>query len=435
MALPSTTVWESRTAGGATAGGGFISGSSGTDHTQQDAIQSTRTDIVIDATTDTDITSAADPFAADDVGNVMNFTSGTGFNTGRFAFVVSVAAGVATMSAAIGTTSSTGGNATLGGALPTPTDALVEAMESGQRMWIKADGTHTLAADILMAQDGTAALPIEFFGYNTTRGDGFTLANKPLVDCGAFNWSNDNFTTFKNIEFTGTDTLVVGGDTDTTFIGLVVSNTSGSANRTALDATQNHATVIGCVLLSTNGTAVDAGTRCFIHKCVIKDSDEGIRSTGTDVTVLDTLIESCATGFIAAFDRPIFTNTTIDNCTTGIDLNTTGLRPIGLNLSISNCTTGMSIDGGVADAYDHFSFINFFGNTADTSGSFNTIENETALDPEYVDASGDDYQVGVNLQSIGMGILGATDAAYNVGVSQNKAAGGGGAVDCGGLGL
>lgn len=69
------------------------------------------TDLVIDGTTNTKVTSAAYPFVAGDVGKFLNVAEGTGFTPGRYT-ISSVLAGVATLSASVGTVASTGGVAT-----------------------------------------------------------------------------------------------------------------------------------------------------------------------------------------------------------------------------------------------------------------------------------------------------------------------------------
>ena len=66
------------------------------------------TDLAIDASDDTKITSAARSFVADDVGKKIELTGGTGFTTGTYT-ISSVAGGAAFLDSAVGTTSSTGG--------------------------------------------------------------------------------------------------------------------------------------------------------------------------------------------------------------------------------------------------------------------------------------------------------------------------------------
>src|SRR3990167_5004487 len=112
MALPATTVWEVRTDGNDANGGGFVTGGAGTDRSQQAAAQIAYTDLVIGGTT-TELTSAAFPFSAAEVGNILNVTGGTGFTTGWYQ-VVSVAAG----GAPVGRGGGAGGGAGGGGGRP-----------------------------------------------------------------------------------------------------------------------------------------------------------------------------------------------------------------------------------------------------------------------------------------------------------------------------
>ena len=117
MPLSASQVWEVRTTGSDSNGGGFKAAASGTDYSQQDAAQVTYSDLVIGTTT-TQLTSAANPFTSAHVGNIVYVSGGTGFTTGRYE-VTAVSAGVATMDRSVGTASSTGGIGKLGGAIAT----------------------------------------------------------------------------------------------------------------------------------------------------------------------------------------------------------------------------------------------------------------------------------------------------------------------------
>lgn len=89
------------------------------DYSRTATARYTYTDLVIDAVTNTKVTSAANPFTQKDVGNVINITGGTGFTVDRYV-IHSVAAGVATLNSAVGTLGATGGTGTLGGCLASP---------------------------------------------------------------------------------------------------------------------------------------------------------------------------------------------------------------------------------------------------------------------------------------------------------------------------
>lgn len=168
MALDKATVWEVRPATGSdTNGGGFVAGASGTDYSQQDAAQLTFTDLVIDAVTNTKISSSGNPISSSHVGNTINITGGTGFTTGRYQ-VISVAAGVATMDRAVGTTGSTGGTGKLGGAVASLAGA---PYIGGNTVYIKGTLTVTAATTITTVVT-TSIGPVTFNGYSTARDDG-----------------------------------------------------------------------------------------------------------------------------------------------------------------------------------------------------------------------------------------------------------------------
>src|SRR5579863_5594377 len=90
-ALPSTTVWEVRpTVGSNTNGGGFVTGSSGTDWSQFNAAQYALTNGVTNGTTTVATTSAS----ADMVGNIAYIAGGTGSITAAWYQIVSQTTGV-----------------------------------------------------------------------------------------------------------------------------------------------------------------------------------------------------------------------------------------------------------------------------------------------------------------------------------------------------
>ena len=69
MALSVSQVWEIRTTGSDTNGGGFHAGASGTDYSQQAAAQVTVADAVANGTTT--LTSVTASFTAAHVGNLV----------------------------------------------------------------------------------------------------------------------------------------------------------------------------------------------------------------------------------------------------------------------------------------------------------------------------------------------------------------------------
>lgn len=170
MAFSSTTQWDVRTTGSNSNGGGFDTAASGTDYSQQDSPQFTYTDLVIDATTNTKITSSAHPFDSHSPGNIINVTGGTGFTVQRIQ-IVSVSGAVATCDKAVGTTSSTGGTGNLGGAVATIATANGVAV-SGNTINIKS-GTYSISSTLTLSVTN-----LSLVGFASNHNDGGT---KPLI--------------------------------------------------------------------------------------------------------------------------------------------------------------------------------------------------------------------------------------------------------------
>lgn len=203
-ALPATTVWEARTLGSINNGGCFVTGSTGTDFTQQNSAQYTFTDLVLPTTTTA--TSVSHLFVAADVGNCLHVTAGTGYTPG-FYRMLSVTAGTVTLDRAVGTALSSGGTYAVGGAIDHPQTANSNAV-AGNRIWTKADGfyifTTTMAID---SKDSSGLTPYRFSGYTTTRGDNgyatWTTSTNSIHIISNSNSQSVNVE-FDNIRFTNT---------------------------------------------------------------------------------------------------------------------------------------------------------------------------------------------------------------------------------------
>jgi hypothetical protein len=163
-------------------------GPPGIDYTQQNGVQATYTDLVIDGSNSKKLTSVAHPGDATLVGNTINVTSGTGFTVQRLEIVYIDGAGAYYVDKSAGTTSSTGGHGVLGGALASPglASAQLEIGVDSGCVFIKA-GTYTLsasnnAAGGRMTCDSDNAL---FVGYNTTRARNNQDTTRPVLQAGA----------------------------------------------------------------------------------------------------------------------------------------------------------------------------------------------------------------------------------------------------------
>lgn len=171
-ALPNGLLWEVRHAGADTNGGGYVTGSSGTDFSQQSAAQVAYTDMVL-GTGGTTYTSVLHPVGNTLPGNIIQIISGSGCTAG-FYEVVSNATITATLDRSAGTVASVC-TANLGGALGTLTKlntAMNTTASIQQNGWVKADATYSISSGIVFNFTNVNVAPLFVAGYTTTRGDG-----------------------------------------------------------------------------------------------------------------------------------------------------------------------------------------------------------------------------------------------------------------------
>jgi len=188
MALSADTVWEVRTDGDDGNGGGFVTGASGTDYSQQAAAQKSAADLTMHATTDTKCHPGALGVAAADVGNIIYISAGTDWTPGWYEIKSQDGTDWT-----LDRSPSAAGNANLatfkmGGALATPGGlgkVLNDHGVAGMVGWIKS-GTYTLANGTENTAGGPlhlkASTLLRIEGYNATRGD---LGTKPVISAGA----------------------------------------------------------------------------------------------------------------------------------------------------------------------------------------------------------------------------------------------------------
>lgn len=172
--LPGNIVWEVRTTGNDNNGGCFSAGSTGTDYSQQDTVQFSGTDLVVQAT-NTFVGSASHPFTSADVGNCLHITGGTGWTVGWYQ-IKSLNANTVQLDRSPAAANTTGGAWSEGGALATLATAAGGAVSSNV-IWMKA-GTYNVAATSTLSTSfggaNTTTPDTRLSGYSTTRGDSGT---------------------------------------------------------------------------------------------------------------------------------------------------------------------------------------------------------------------------------------------------------------------
>lgn len=340
MALNAGTIWEIRTTGSQTNGGGFYNRNPGTsvDYSQQDAAQLSLSDIATDVA-GTTLTSATGGFTAAMAGNIIYLTGG-GATAGWYEIVTYTDTNNVVIDRTAGSsksnvTGNVGGAFLLGGTLD---DDFLSAQVAGNTIWVKA-GSYTAGENISPSASGTIATVTFFLGYNASRGDKPTGANRPLIDFGAYYMYTNNFWYTAHLRFTGTAAQVYLLGTSNIIRNCYASNTSGTASRSAFYNTSAGIQYIECEAVSTNGYAfrgVTEGSQ-FVF-CYAHDSSTGFEAGDT---YIGCFADTCTTGFNAS---PTVTRTYMNcvayGCTTGI--NSAGSFATTINCIVDGNTTGIS---------------------------------------------------------------------------------------------
>lgn len=187
-ALSSATVFELRTGGSDNNSGGYVTGSTGTDFSQQAAAQFSGTNLASanGSTNPCIVTSATHNFTSTDVGDTIHVTAGTNWTAGIYQ-IVSTATNAATLDRACGSTASiSGGTWTEGGALASPATLIAQLTVTGMQAYVQ-NGVYTVTTGITTsAGSSPSAGIIRVIGYNTVRGDTpTTTATQPTWAAGA----------------------------------------------------------------------------------------------------------------------------------------------------------------------------------------------------------------------------------------------------------
>lgn len=367
MAFSATAVIEVRTGGSdALNGGGFNSAASGTDFSQQAAAQINFTDMVIGATT-TQFTSAGNPNVASLAGNFINVTAGTGFTVQRVQ-VLSVAAGVATCDKSLGTTASTGGTGSMGGALSSPGLAASLMAVDGMMAYVKNDGavfSLTSAATNVIGGCLASSVRTLFIGYATTRSFGNTDTGPTLqVAVNSATVGTSNTQTMFN--------LILDGNSGGGFTASRVSSGGGFIQcqfKNFNTASANLMLAVNCSATG-NSAAVFAGSSGGFINCEAwaNSATPFVLSGQTAVGCTSTSNTSGALGF-TNIGMAFFANcSAVSNAGTGFTF-AASLGVTAVNcIAESNTGVGFAATGaGVKQLINCASF----GNSARSSGTFN----------------------------------------------------------------
>jgi hypothetical protein len=397
-AVAAATVWEVRTAGADTNGGGYVTGASGTDFSQQDAAQCTATDLVLVSTTTA--TSATCPFSATSPGNIIQITAGTNFTVG-FYQVVSQAAGTATLDRAAGTMGATGGTFALGGALASPNKACA-SMVAGNIEYVKASGTYTVTTSCVVTQAGTGA-QFQFIGYTSSRTDNgkatWTTATNSIpliryVGAPLLGLTVQNFTLTNTA---GTRANAINNNGSDQVQGLVVNNCTFDGFSSAIQIRVGQTTSITNVeVKNSTGDGLTIGnlgggsnTQTVLYNVYLHNNGgDGVDMNGIGITAFVNVVSASNTA-----DGVHFTNGgTIDDANfwfinsvlannggDGFESTSATVKTIlQVVNSIIYGNTGTGIKAGVAPAFQ-YAVANGYGANGTDRSNFNAGTGDVAL--------------------------------------------------------
>ena len=310
--------------------------------------------------------------------------------------------------------------------------------EAGDRYYT-AGGTYTLdSAYATAGTPGTVTANIQIIGVKsgTTNeppvfSDWAFTTDRPVFAAAAFGTSFGAFWRISNIIVTTTEATGLTTAADCGVINVKATNSSGSADRSAIRLTGTQGYVLNSEGISTLGEAFHLGNGVRAISCYGHDSKVVFSSLSTVLKVINSVADTSITGIgLGATDDAFIVNNTLYNCTTGIS-GTTSDDNLIVNNFIGNCTTGVSFDSDFSTNFLDYNQWSF--NTADTSTATkgnNAITGDISLG----DPDGGNFTLPSGAASLDAGIQIGTnegvvgDYKWNIGVDQddNTAAGGGG---------
>ena len=420
MALPATGVIEIRQSATANNvnGGGFNSARGGTDYTLQDASQLTNTDGA--STASTTFTSALATFTSAMVGNYLHLVSATGTPTlGWYEIVTFTDANNVVLDRTSGTY--TLGTFHVGGAMSlnsTLDDDLFEIGIEGNIFYIKySASTFVLGEAVSITATGGVQKPIEVIGYNTTRGDNPTGANRPTVSCGAnslifaLNWQTSN------IIFTGTGSPMVNFSSgNSKGVNCKYKNTSTAVDRGAVTNNGVDLFLVNCELISYRGKAIATTSNVLLAVgCYLHASNMGLSVRVSTYTLVDCIISDNVTSAVN-FEVANTGRTNIINSTLYGSENTTGTA-FAVFTGTTDITLLNNIIYGFTDGVNHpdvqsvgFDDYNcYFNNDTDVT-NWTKGSNDVATNPTFTSVS---QLTGVNA-SVSGSVITATGAFGSV---------------------
>jgi len=274
MAISAATVWEIRTTGLTTNGGGFANLSPGVsvDYSQQDAPILTRADFLKGVGAN-DITTSAGAacFTQAMIGNIICMTT----TALHFYQITAVSGDLKTITVDSAVLLSTAKSGSVGGAYNFGANDVIffgaPSKVVGNILYVKV-GTYTsVSSSITIPGD------MIFIGYNAIRNDNPTGANRPVIDFGsASRFSIASATAyFHNLIFTGSYSNLIYGSAPTAVFTSNCKFSNTNTSTSGYRAIECNGTFVHCEFSSVKGTCI-SGDSIFVDCCYFHDGNTGI---------------------------------------------------------------------------------------------------------------------------------------------------------------
>lgn len=396
MAVSSTCVWEVRTTGGSTNGGGYTPGGGGVDYSQQPTAQYTLTGLTANAADSIINTASA---SSDMVGNVICIHAGTNFILGFYEIIsVSVGVSITVDRVCTGASAGSSGQGKIGGAFKTGTnldDEFFEAIVGGNIVWFQS-GTHTLGEAVSVASSAsTSTLPSEIIGYNAARGDNPLGSDRPIMSCTTFGLTFGAYQNISHLSFTTTVAggVTVGAGSRVRFCKFF--NSSQTSGRVALTSATD-CIIYACEAVSITGTAFSmAGHTSKIVGCYAHDSVYGYGCLSTRIGIFDCIAQGCRTAGVRC--QASATSNLVKSVTVfGFNTPVAGTSGILIEASVVNvtnvnclvCGVETGIKGTTTQQFSNNGLFNaLYNNTANASLYTLDTTDITGVDPGFTDTT------------------------------------------------
>lgn len=378
------------------------SGTGTIDYSQKDtAIVNGLTDLTCTAASTT-VTSASAPFSPVMVGNILHATAltGTGAIVGWYEIVsyTNTSNVVLDRTPTNGVNNITAGTFYVGGAgrLNGLEDSFKTMVPTGAIIFIK-NGTYTFSgAATTSSSNGTAASPVFYIGFNSSRGDTCILANRPTIAMGANAFTSCSNTIHYNLIFTTTASNGIQMGGGSWFINCKGINSSTSAGRNTFFQGANGGGLVACEVICQNGNGYGGNTGSpRLYGNYFHDCDAAINNTSPNsgpTEVIGNIFEGCTTYAIrysgSATSGTILNNTIYGReakVGTGVNMPASNSGLVIMNNILYGLATGINIPTSASNI-NISNYNNFYNNTTDNT-NWTKESTDLAVDPQFTNVS------------------------------------------------